>query len=105
MYVNARLTSQGTQRAYNVTNIPQQRIFDGSIRRQNAIRRSGQHNFDDFNDDEDQYDTLNHKVSASVTTPYRSTSQTAVMRSVSNNTNDLEENKEDEDEEEFIFPL
>jgi len=105
MYVNARLTSQGTQRAYNVTNIPQQRNFDGSIRRQNAIRRSGQHNFDDCNDDEDQYDTLNHKVSASVTTPYRSTSQTAVMRSVSNNTNDLEENKEDEDEEEFIFPL
>ena len=95
MYVTSRFESQGSQRAYNVTSVP--------IRACNGIRRQNAHQFgeDDFIDDEDQDDTLNHHVSSSVTTPYRSTSQTQVMRSVSNNTNDFDQ----DNNEEFTLPV
>jgi len=94
MYVNARITSQGTQRAYNVTNIPEQINFNGSIKRQHALCRNQLDPVNDFSD-EDQYDTLNHTVSSSVKSPYRSSSQTGVMRAVSNNITNIEENEEE----------
>ena len=85
MYVNARLTSQGTQRAYNVTKIPEIVERSCGITRQNACGWSN-NNFDD------EEDTIDHEVSTSVTTPYRSASQTGVMRSISNTTAaDIEE--------------
>ena len=94
LYVNERLTSQGTQRAYNVTNIPEQINFNGSIKRQHALCRNQLDPVNDFSD-EDQYDTLNHTVSSSVKSPYRSSSQTGVMRAVSNNITNIEENEEE----------
>lgn len=99
MYVNARLTSQGTQRAYNVTNVPriEKAIHYRGIRRQNALFS----NQNDPDDDEDQYDTLNHQVSSSISSPYRSSSQTGVMRAVSNNITNIE----DEDESAFTLPV
>ena len=96
MYVKARLTSQGTQRAYNVTNIPEQINFNGSIRRQNALC----HNLD-VQYDEDNDITLEHNVSSCVKSPYRSSSQTGVMRAVSNNITNIE----NEDESEFTLPV
>uniref|UniRef100_A0A6C0ASA6 VWFA domain-containing protein n=1 Tax=viral metagenome TaxID=1070528 RepID=A0A6C0ASA6_9ZZZZ len=100
MYINSRLESQGTQRAYNVTSVPirERRNFNGitrSIRRQNAMcgNQMDPDNYYGDDDDEDQeLDlTLDHQISSSVSTPYRSSSQTVVMRSVSNNTNDFKE--------------
>lgn len=96
MYVKARIVSQGTQRAYNVTNIPEKINYNGSIRRQNALCR----NLDDqYDDDEDI--TLDHNVSSAVKSPYRSSSQTGVMRAVSNNITNIE----DEDESVFTLPV
>ena len=94
MYVNARLTSQGTQRAYNVTKIPEIVERGCGIKRQNACGWSN-NNFDD------EEDTIDHEVSTSVTTPYRSSSQTGVMRSISNTTAaDIEELEEPEEPKE-----
>ena len=101
MYVTSRLESQGSQRAYNVTSVPirTQRKCHG-IRRQNA-HGFGEDNFADDEEDQQNDITLNHHVSSSITSPYRSTSQTQVMRSVSNNTNDFDE----ENNEEFTLPV
>jgi hypothetical protein len=104
MFVTARITSQGTQRAYNVTTIPRREISRG-IRRQTVCQLRRQIACDDdnnFDDDEDQDDTLNHMVSSSVTTPYRSSSQTGVMRSISNHTVDIEE---EDNPSEYALPV
>lgn len=109
MYVNSRLESQGTQRAYNVTNVPirESRHYGArhGIRRQNAICTNQMDpDNEEYADEEDQEldPILNHQISSSVSTPYRSCSQTAVMRSVSNNTNNFEE---DEEKEDFTLPV
>ena len=97
MYVKARLTSQGTQRAYNVTNIPEREVqYCRGIRRQNALCHNLDNQYDEDNDI-----TLEHNVSSSVKSPYRSSSQTGVMRAVSNNITNIE----NEDESEFTLPV
>lgn len=87
MYCAARECSQGQQRAYTATQLPEdiqetqnQHVF-GGIRRQNAVV-----------DDEDMSPTLQHDVSIGTQTPYRSKTITGVMRSCSAGANvDLEE--------------
>ena len=104
MYVTSRLESQGSQRAYNVTSVPiRERGYHhgGRIRRQNGICVN-QVETDNEEDQEELDPILNHQISGSVSTPYRSSSQTEVMRSVSNNTNDLEYQ---EYQEEFTLPV
>ena len=86
MYCAARECSQGQQRAYTATQLPDdiqetqnQHVF-GGIRRQHAII------------DEDTCPTLQHDVSIGTQTPYRSKTITGVMRSCSAGVNvDLEE--------------
>ena len=104
MYVNSRLESQGSQRAYNVTNIPireRGHRYGGnhSIRRQHAMcgNQMDTDNNEYADEEDEEFVRLNHQVSSSYTTPYRSCSQTAVMRAVSTN--------QEEDEEEFILPV
>ena len=102
MYVTSRADSQGQQRAYNTNNIPRgipRRQHARSFVRCNALDL-GANNHDDEDENDD---TLQYEVSQSVTTPYRSCSQTAVMRVVSNNINDT--NDVSEDEEEFTLPV
>jgi hypothetical protein len=107
MYVTSRLESQGLQRAYTVTNVPtRERDYQYGgrhcIRRQNALCGSNQMDPDnEFDDEEDTFYQpvqLSYQVSASDSTPYRSCSQTAVMRTVSSN-------HEEEEEEEFTLPV
>ena len=88
MYCAARECSQGQQRAYTATQLPDdiqetqnQHVF-GGIRRQHAIPYQ----------DEDTCPTLQHDVSIGTQTPYRSKTITGVMRSCSAGVNvDLEE--------------
>jgi hypothetical protein len=104
MYVTSRLESQGSQRAYNVTNVPTRERGHHygqrqCIRRQHALCGSNQMDPDNEYDEEDTIDEpvqLSYQISSSVSTPYRSCSQTAVMRAVSSNS---------EEEDDFILPV
>ena len=100
MFCCARENSQGQQRAYTATNIPNSQDFDqgfdqgpvSCIRRQNAMNfRSINNNFeyDDPND-------IQHQLSDSTCTPYRSQTMSHVMRSVTSGvrSHNLEESED-----------
>jgi hypothetical protein len=95
MYTTSRLSSQGHQRAYTTTNMPQIRrnkVRIGRICRANAMSfNTFKEEEDGEEEDEDCFDE-EYQVSDSLRTPYRSSSQTQVMRSVSNTNNISEEN-------------
>lgn len=87
MYCAARECSQGQQRAYTATQLPEDmhdaNVF-GGIRRQHAVVQ----NYDDEDD-------IQHDVSIGTQTPYRSKTITGVMRYCSAGANvDLEEEEE-----------
>jgi hypothetical protein len=93
MFCYARECSQGQQRAYTATQLPDDTsdyVFRG-IPRQNAICRSNR--LLDFEDEEcmeeyimEEYYELEHNISNSTQTPYRSPTITHVMRSCSTGT-------------------
>jgi Mg-chelatase subunit ChlD len=84
MYCTARGNSQGQQRAYATTHLPNQHERRNTIYRSNRIYQDK----DEYEDEED----LQHEVSDSIDTPYCSQTMTQVMRSVSarGNSEDLE---------------
>ena len=93
MYCAARECSQGQQRAYTATQLPddQQNVFT----RQNAMYRSNAVNDDEEEGDEEEGDKLQHNVSGATQTPYRTQTMTGVMRSCSAGANvDLDEDEE-----------
>jgi hypothetical protein len=98
MYCSARECSQGQQRAYTATQLPddQQNVFT----RQNAMYRSNAVNDDEEEGDEEEGDEeegdkLQHNVSGATQTPYRTQTMTGVMRSCSGGANvDLDEDEE-----------
>ena len=106
MYCNARECSQGQQRAYTATQLPDdtdQHIFtrQNAIYLGNAIHRSNGVNYDDYEDNMQPYednmqpDELQHNVSGATQTPYRTQTMTGVMRSCSAGTN-VEEFEDEE---------
>jgi len=82
MFCNSRESSQGNQRAYTATQIPE--IYT----RQNALCRSNTFGYFDIENED-----LKHDISDSIDTPYYTQSMTNVMRSVSckNNGHEAEE--------------
>jgi hypothetical protein len=104
MFCTARGNSQGQQRAYTATHLPErsnaiqrsnviQRC--NAIQRNIAIQRSSHITYQDEYEDEEDFDELQHAVSDSTDTPYRTQTMTQVMRSVSAGVN----NEDDEDDE------
>ena len=92
MYCAARECSQGQQRAYTATQLPddEQNVFT----RQNAMYRSNAVNDDEEEGDEEEGDKLQHNVSGATQTPYRTQTMTGVMRSCSGGANvDLDEDE------------
>jgi len=87
MYNNARQTSQGTQRCYNVNHTPQderQKIYSSSLtltkpklQRQKAVYNNN--NNDDISFD----DFINHTVSGFADAPYLTPTSTRLMRDIS----------------------
>ena len=86
MYNNARQTSQGTQRCYNVNHTPQderQKIYSSSLtltkpklQRQKAV-------YNNNNNDDIAFDELNHTVSGFADAPYLTPTSTRLMRDIS----------------------
>jgi hypothetical protein len=96
MYCAARESSQGQQRAYTATQLPDEpeTIFTGRIQRQPGICRNNVINDIEYEDEEDIIG-LEHNLSAATQTPYRSKTITGVMRSCSAGANvDLQEEEE-----------
>jgi len=94
MYCTARGNSQGQQRAYTATHLPER-----CIQRQNAIYRSSNRIYqgadEDEADEEDiEFNELQHDVSDATDTPYRTQTLTQVMRSVSATTGGQEDEEE-----------
>jgi len=90
MYCGARMSSQGNQRTYTATKIPDGEIgFNFEFNPANVIKRSNainSVNYNDFVDDESippPPALLRHEVSESLATPYRTASNIRVMREVS----------------------
>ena len=81
MFIGARQSSQGQQRAYNTTSLDD--LFtSGKMISKRAPRRV---RFDTFSsDDEDEDDFDDHQVSQLTTTPYAGHNQSQLMRSLSN---------------------
>ena len=90
MYTSARQTSQGTQRCYTVTHTPTSTLRHSIPRRH--VNRNITSNFDFDNDD------LFHEVSSFSNTPYSTPQATQVMRAVSGNIWDYNENDNDTQE-------
>jgi len=80
MFCGARMSSQGNQRTYNATQIPDDEPYFG-LQRSNALQDY------DKQEDEDQFipppSLLRHEISDSLATPYRTASNMRVMRDVS----------------------
>ena len=92
MYCTARGNSQGQQRAYTATHLPESY---NAIKRQNALFRSSNRISNDEDEENfDEYDVLQHHVSDSTDTPYRTQTLTQVMRSVSAGANNNEYEEE-----------
>jgi uncharacterized protein YegL len=104
MFCNARECSQGQQRAYTATQLPDDTCeYVTGIYRQNAILRSNGIEDFEYVDEEDgilSIDELQHNISGSTQTPYRSQTMTGVMRSCSAGANVEFKNIEDFEEEE-----
>ena len=84
MFCTSRGNSQGQQRAYTSTNVPNHTQYiqrDCGIHRQNGISH-----YDEYYEEEDTTD-LQHEVSGSTQTPYRNCSVLNVMRSVTAGSN------------------
>ena len=87
MYNNARQTSQGTQRCYNVNHTPEdeiQKIYSSSLtltkpklQRQKAVYNNNN------NDDDITFHELNHTVSGFADAPYLTPTSTRLMRDIS----------------------
>jgi hypothetical protein len=94
MYCAARECSQGQQRAYTATQLPDvddESIFNLRIQRQTGICRSNAITDIEYEDEEDTTG-IQHNLSAATQTPYRTPTMTGVMRSCSAGINvDLEE--------------
>jgi hypothetical protein len=100
MFCTARGNSQGQQRAYTATHLPER-----CVQRNNAIYRSSnriyQHKYDyedkdEEDEDEEDFDGLHHDISDATDTPYRTQTMTQVMRSVSANIFQVD-NEDDEE--------
>jgi hypothetical protein len=85
MYCAARKSSQGNQRTYAVTQVPNVNCHDFGIQRSNVL----QHYSNSQDPDYDLDNTipppvlLRHEVSDSLATPYRNSSNSRVMREIS----------------------
>jgi len=91
MYCTSRGNSQGQQRAYATTYLPDNQRND-TIRRQHAIYRSTNRinaQQYDYEDDED-IEEMHHDLSDSIETPYRTQTMSQVMRCVSTKENNEE---------------
>jgi hypothetical protein len=96
MFCTARGNSQNHQRAYATTHLPESDNTHNLFRRQPPIYRSTNRiNRQQYEDDED----LEHDVSDSTDTPYRTQTMTQVMRSVSKRVILEDENEENDEEE------
>jgi hypothetical protein len=101
MYCVARESSQGQQRAYTATQLPDdgpeitETIFRGGIQRQNAFNRFHE---SEYQDEEDTTE-IQHNLSAATQTPYRTQTMTGIMRSCSAgiNVKELEEEQEEQE--------
>jgi len=108
MFCTARMSSQGAQRAYTATHIPEDIVDEDILVRQYTLQRSNgitrnnyRKYYNDYEDEdtkilneyEDEYNDikilneLQHEISDSIYTPYLSPTLTKMMRSVSDGNN------------------
>jgi hypothetical protein len=100
MYCCARMFSQGTQRAYTATHVPEEEevvSYRNVLRRQHLRQSFINVNVTDDDDDYEDYDNddipapfLGHNVSNSTDTPYQTQTMTYTMRCVSGGSNEEE---------------
>ena len=101
MYCCARMFSQGTQRAYTATHVPEEEeevvSYRNVLRRQHFRQSFINVNVTDDDEDYEDYDNddipapfLGHNVSNSTDTPYQTQTMTYTMRCVSGGSNEEE---------------